>query len=722
MVISMHASAYSALVAPASVAILGASNNPAGPTGRIQRYLLDRYGYPGKVYPVNPNRDTVQGIKGFSCLEDIGAPVDLAVVQSPAASVPGYIAECIRHEVKTALVLSSGFREVGPEGEALDRQILDLLKDGSTRVVGPNCVGVVSVRSNLAASIQTGLDQDRFELTDGSVGFLTQSGAMGAFTLNKSQGRGIGLSTMVSTGNELDVSYTEMLSAMIEDPLINGIVGYIEGVSDGEALIETLARARELGKPVGLMKVGKSAQGSAAVASHTGALAGVDEVYTAVFDSLGVQTLTSINELTDFTQMVNAGRPVGGPRVTMLTTSGGAGALSADYCEDLGLELAEWTGEWREKMAALLPTFAGLSNPIDMTGVGGRPEVLSPVLDLAHEHPGTDMVLLLLGNLEKNEQTLIELIRERVAMMDKPFALAWMGGTGLPLRVLPQSGIPSFDDPLPALKMLSWALTTGGGGTPSPLDGRRTRASSAPEAAREIISAARAAGRLQLDEHDAKRLIAAYGIPVTADITVDDPQAAVVAAREIGYPVVLKVLSHDIAHKTEIGGVELNLADDDEVLSAASRILTKAEQIAPETTVRLSVQPMVSAGLELLLGVKNDEIFGPVVMAGRGGIEAEVFDDKVLMIPPVTHALARENLSCLRLNALLDGYRNSEPLDVAGLASVIERLSNLALDLRDEVAELDINPFVVHAAESSSFALDAMVMLKPHAGDAAAAR
>ncbi|HLU41719.1 MAG TPA: acetate--CoA ligase family protein, partial [Microthrixaceae bacterium] len=646
----IDAASYRAFVEPRSVAVLGASDDGSKASGRTIRYL-GKYGYAGEVFPVNPRRSTVQGLPAYPDLSAVDRPVDLAVIVTPAERSVAALESCVAAGVPAVIMIPSGFAELNEAGAARQRELEAVLRGSSTRVLGPNCVGIVSVRSRLAATINTGMDQDRFELRDGGIAFLTQSGAMGAFVFNMSQTRRVGLGALISTGNEMDIDFPEMLDALVADPAITGVAGYIEGIRDGAAFALSLRRAQEAGKPLGFLKVGRSPVGVDAIASHTGALAGSDAVYSGVFDQYGVTRIDGVEALADWAQMVDLARRPTGVRLSVVTTSGGGGVLVADHCTELGLELATWTGQWQQRLAAALPDYLSARNPIDMAGTGGDAEALAPVLELMGEHPDTDVALVLIGNLDKEENALIEVLHRAHLDMAKPLVVVWVGGSGRPVLELTSRGVPAYTDPGRALRALA-GLTgsqkkTARKPTAAPrVDGERR------EHARRLLSDARAAGLRALDEHRAKRLLALYGLPVVPEAVATDPDDAAERAGELGFPVAVKLLAAGVAHKSDLGGVLLNLSCPEEVQAAVKDMLARLPRDIAEDA-RLLVQPMVAPGLELLLGVKRDDAFGPVLAFGLGGTWAEVLEDIQLRLPPVTATDVRDALGKLRAARLL---------------------------------------------------------------------
>lgn len=705
----MSPDAISAFLEPKSIAIVGASDDGMKTSGRTLRYLK-KYGYEGKVFPVNPRRETVQGLKAYPSLAAIEEPVDLAIVATPAAATYEHLASAVSLGIPSVIMFSSGFAELNDEGARLQQKLADVVRGSKTRVLGPNCVGVVSVRSKMIGTINTGMDQDRFDLRDGGIAFLTQSGAMGAFILNMSQTRRVGIGSLISTGNEMDISFSETLHALIEDPKVKGVLGYIEGIRYGDEFVAALDRARTVGKPLGFLKVGRSEQGREAIASHTGALAGLDAVYSGIFQQFGVARIAGIDALADWAQMVESIDPPKGNRISVATTSGGGGVLVADHCRDMGLEVAQWTGEWKDRLSEVLPPYASPRNPIDMTGAGGEPEMFRATLELMAEHPGTDIIFPLIGNLEQHEDPLIEVIAEVDATTDKPIVVVWVGGSGRPVLELTARGIPAYGDPGRALEALRALRAAGLAARPSisvclPTDASRQ------QRARAIFAAVGDRGARIADEQESKQLLSLYGLPVVQEAAADDPEAAGRAAESFAAPVVLKLMNDEVSHKSELGGVVLDLRSAAEVRDAAERMLA---DLPPELVdgSRLLVQEMVPEGVELLLGLKDDEAFGPVIAVGIGGTLTEVLHDVSLRVPPLNRQDVLDALDRLRARALLDGVRGMAPRDVDSVVDAVISLSVLAHELREDIAELDINPLIVGEKGEGVRVVDAVIVPK----------
>ncbi|HWH97588.1 MAG TPA: acetate--CoA ligase family protein [Pseudolysinimonas sp.] len=667
------ATAVTTVLRAQSVAIIGASDDGRKPSGRTLRYL-GRYGFAGRIYPVNPHRDTVQGFPAVARIADIPEPCDLAVI------------------------FASGYSETGPEGGELERSLVATADAAGVRLIGPNCVGVVIGGTNLTATFMTGLDQSRFSLRDDGIAFVSQSGAMGAFILNLAQSAGIGLGRFFSVGNEADLSLSDIVDGLIAEGSTRVIAGYVEGITDGPAFAAALARAQWHGIPVCLIKVGASERGAAAAASHTGALAGADRVYGSVFDRYGVQRADSVEQLLDFTRMLSAPRQPLGSRMTIVTLSGGAGALMTDYADELGIDVFPWSQEWRARLDAVLPSFASTANPVDVTGaIAADLDLLSDAVRIGLENPDTDVLMIVLGNLEAEEDEICARIGQISVSTDKPIVVTWVGGSGRPSALLADIGVPVFSDPARGMRAVAAAI--------------RWNASTPPEPEAQDEKSRANHGILAddtFDEVGGKRLLASAGVPTVREEAVDDVEGAVRAAAALGYPVVVKLLSAEVAHKSDIGGVRLGLGDDNAVRAAATDILDVARRLKIGDA-RLVVQAAVDAVHEVILGMATDPTFGPVIAVGMGGIFTEVLGDVQLGVAPVDRAEARRMLDRLRGIGVLRGSRGGVAVNEDELVDVIVAFSRLAVDLGDRVESIEINPLLIDR-NGHPLAVDALVI------------
>ena len=695
---------FAPLLAPRSIAVIGASDDPAKLSGRPISYMK-RFGYAGDIYPVNPTRATVQGIRSYSDVREIPGDVDVAVVVAPAGLVLDAIRGCVDKGVRFALITASGFAEAGEDGAALEQELRELVTGTRTRLIGPNCLGMIGVRNAAVPTFASVLEKDD-PLRPGGVAFVSQSGAFGTFILGDLQKSAIGMSHYFNTGNELDVTVGEVLEGLVKDDTIHTLLAYFEGVSGGQRLLDVGREAHRRDKPIVTVKSGRSEAGARAAASHTASLTGDDRVFDQLMREVGVIRVRSQEELLDAAQVFDTQRRPRGRRLTVLSMSGGGAVMAADTASDHGLEVAPWSSEWQERLAAVIPTFASPRNPVDLTGsMITDPSLMRTALATALDNPDTDMVVVVLGNADGFADPVIEAVSELHATTDRPIAVSWTGGSGEPRQRLRELGIPCFSDPTRAVAALG-RLADFSLRHPLPSAERPDDVDVA--AARAVVDAARADGRRTLDEAEATALVRAYAIPTAASAIATTPEEAAAAVAGLGDRVAVKLLSNTITHKSDVGGVRLGLTSPDEVAAAAASILTIGRQHG-EAEPRVLVQQMASGDTELMLGARVDPSFGPVLVVGLGGIFVEVLADTRIASAPTSADHSRHLLQSLQGAALLRGVRGRPASDVEAAAAAAERLSWLIADLADEIAEIDINPLLVR--EAGVTAVDALVVL-----------
>jgi acetate---CoA ligase (ADP-forming) len=696
---------------PRSIAVIGASQNIKTISGQPV-YALAKHGYAGPIYPVNPKYAEVEGHRCYPAVADLPEVPDLALILVAAARVPQMLTEVGRKGIPFCIIFSSGFAETGDEGRALQAQIAAIAREYDIAVVGPNCQGMIGVTDNVYAGFGSAFSGDNFR--GGSLSMTTQSGGFGYGVVILAEESGLGFRHIVSTGNEVGLTTTDFIDWFAQDPQTKVIGAYMEGVKDAHRLLEVGDRALDADKPVLIWKVGNTEVGSRAAASHTANLGGALALYEAAFRQRGMIRVRDANELIDYTKVFESGKRPAGNRVAIVTISGGGGILMADQCVESGLSVGPLTKESEAKLKGIIPAFGSWQNPIDITaGIFNNPEMLAQAMQIIVDDPTVDSIVVINASLQGEIATLrakelVELNRTT----PKPILTAWSAREKFAAdayRVLREGRVPRFATPVACGKALA-ALTTF-----AEAQRRRAREKTEPVLALSRPQAQQMlAGRsADLAEHQAKALIAQYGIAVTREVLATDRAAAMTAAQSIGFPVVLKIQSPDIAHKTEAGGVRVGLADAQAVGQAYDQIIASAKAHAPEARIEgVSVQEMVRGGTELIVGVQNDPLFGPAVMVGLGGVYAEVFKDVSFRLAPLTRSIADSMLQELNCFPLLDGARGRPKADVDAVVDTLLALSALAIDLKDELAELDINPLLVLDRGQGVKALDALA--KPH--------
>jgi len=692
---------------PATVAVIGTTETP-GSVGRTILTNLLAGAFAGDIFPVNPKRSEVLGLHCYPSVAAVPWKVDLAVIVTPAPTVPGVIGECVDAGVRAAVVISAGFRETGPAGAELEAQVRAHLRRGRMRVIGPNCLGVMSPWAGLNATFAAGMARP------GNVAFVSQSGALLTAILDWSLRENVGFSAFVSAGSMLDVGWGDLIDYLAGDPRTTSIVLYMESIGDARSFLSA-AREVSLRKPVIVIKAGRTEAAAKAAASHTGSLSGSDDVLEAAFRRSGVLRVSSIAELFYMAGVLARQPRPRGPRLTILTNAGGPGVLATDVLIGSGGELAQLSPPTVEALNGFLPPQWSHNNPVDILGDAG-PDRYARAVETAAADPNSDGLLVVLTPQDMTNPTrTAEQLGPYARKTGKPILASWMGGAGVAagVDILNRAGIPTFPYPDTAAKVFTymWRYTYNLAGlfeTPSPADGAAGLADR--DAAAQIIDAVRAAGRTLLTEYESKRLLAAYRIPTVPTAVAATEDDAVREANRAGYPAVLKLHSETITHKTDVGGVQLNLADAEAVRAAYRRIEAGVrEKAGPGHFAGVTVQPMVRLdGYELILGSSVDPQFGPVLLFGTGGQLVEVFRDRALALPPLNTTLARRMMEQTRIYTALKGVRGRAPVDLAALEQLLVRFGQLVVDL-PRVKEMDINPLV--AGPGGMIALDARVVL-----------
>lgn len=694
------------LFAPRSVAIVGATER-AGSVGRSVLWNLLSNPFGGTVFPVNSKRPNVLGIKAYPSVSELPDKVDLVVVTTPADSVPDVLAESVTAGIPAGIVISAGFKEHGEHGKELEAQITQIIR-GKMRLIGPNCLGVMNPVRGLNATFAHTIARP------GNVAFISQSGALLTAILDWSLRENVGFSSFVSTGSMLDVSWGDLIDYFGSDPRTHSIVIYMESIGDASAFLSA-AREVSLNKPIIVIKAGRTAQAAKAAASHTGSLTGSDEVLEAAFRRSGVLRVNSIADIFFMTDVLAKQPRPRGNRLAILTNAGGPGVLATDALVAGGGELAELSPQTMAAFDEILPAQWSHNNPVDILG-DAEPERYAKSLEIAAKDPAIDGMLVILTPQDMTNPTQIaEKLKPYAKGFGKPVLASWMGGAEVAAgeQILNQAGIPTFQFPDSAVRAFNymWRYSYNLKGLyetptlPQHADAELKRGKAA-----RILREAREQGRTLLTEYESKQLLAAYGIPtVETRIAVTEDEAAK-AAEEIGFPVVLKLHSLTITHKTDVGGVLLNLRDAEAVRKGFQGIKTSlTEKAGAEHFQGVTVQPMVKLdGYELIIGSSLDSQFGPVMLFGTGGQLVEVFKDRALALPPLNSTLARRMMEQTKIFKALKGVRGRKPVDIEALDDLLVRFSQLVVEQR-WIKEIDINPLL--ASSDHLLALDARVVL-----------
>jgi len=677
------------------MAVVGASARPGSIGGLLFRNVLTG-GYTGAAYPVNRSGEPVAGVRAYRSLEEIADPIDLCVICLPGERVIEAAEEALRTGTRALCVISAGFAETGPEGMERQEQLLALVRAHGARLVGPNCLGIATAAVHMNATFAPRA------FPQGKLGFSSQSGALGLALLERAEARGLGLSGFVSIGNKADVSSNDLLEWWEDDPGTDLVLLYLESFGNPRKFARIARRlARE--KPVLAMKSGRSRAGQKAAGSHTAALAGSDTAVDAVFRQAGVIRADTLSGLLEVAALLSCQPVPKGRRVAVLTNAGGLGILCADACEAAGLDLPQPGAETQAALTAFLPAEASVANPVDMLG-SATAESFEKALPLILADPGIDAVIVLFVPAASVEAADVGAAISRAAAAasqpDKPVLAAILAATGAPATLRSVAQIPSFSYPEAAAAALGRAAEYGAW--------LRRSAGRVPDitgidhpAAAEVIAAALAHDdHAWLDPASTRRVLEAYGLPIVGERLATSVAGAIEAAEELGYPVVVKTAVAG-AHKTESGGVALDLADAEAVRTATERI-----------GCPVILQPMIKGGVELLAGVAQDPVFGPLVAFGPGGVFAELIGDAHFRLTPLTDVDADELVGAGKAGTLVAGFRGAPAADAAALADVLHRLSQLADDF-PELAELDLNPVI--GLPDTAVVVDARIRVtRPH--------
>ena len=700
-----------AIFAPRAVAVIGATEK-AGSVGRAILWNLISNPFGGTVYPVNPKRSNVLGIRAHPYISSIPEAVDLAVIVTPAPTVPQVISECVEAKVKAAIIISAGFKEIGPHGAELEQKVLEQARRGAMRLIGPNCLGVMRPQGGLNATFAAQ------NARAGSVGFLSQSGALCTAILDWSLRVRVGFSVFVSIGSMLDVGWGDLIDYLGDDPYTKCIVIYMESIGDARSFLSA-SREVALTKPIIVIKAGRTAAAAQAAASHTGSLSGSDEVLDAAFRRVGVLRVDSISQVFDMAELLAKQPRPRGPRLAILTNAGGPGVLATDALIENHGELASLSSATFDSLNSFLPAAWSHNNPIDILG-DADPQRYSRSLEIVSQDPGIDGLLAILTPQAMTDPTATaQAVAQSANIAGKPVLASWMGGEIVEPgeRVLNQAGIPTFAYPDTAAQTFtamwrSFYNLQSLYETPTLPAGGNT-AEQASEQAKALIALARSEQRTVLTEAESKQILAVYGIPTVETRVATSEVDAVSAARAIGFPVVLKLHSKTITHKTDVGGVQLNLTDDRAVRDAFHTIESAVHQVAGAGHFQgVTVQPMVKLdGYELIIGSSLDPQFGPVILFGTGGQLVEVFKDRSLGLPPLNTTLARRIMEQTKIITALKGVRGRQPVDLAALEQLLVRFSYLIVE-QPWIKELDINPLL--ASPDRLLALDARVIVHGH--------
>ena len=696
------------LFAPKSVAVFGASDRQDS-VGQIVFQNMLQGGFQGGLYPINPKHKKIQGVKAYASLAQIEETVELAVIATPAATVPDIIEQCGKHQVKAAVIITAGFGETGEAGKALERRVLETAQHYGVRLIGPNCLGVMRPEIGLNATFNKG------SANVGNLAFVSQSGALCTAILDWAQTNDVGFSSVVSLGSSLDIDFGEILDYLISDTRTQSILLYIEGIRDARSFMSGIRAAARI-KPVILVKVGRHAVASRAAMSHTASLVGSDDAFDAAVRRAGVVRVQTITQLFSAAKALSCGFHPTGNRLAIVTNGGGPGVMATDCAADLGLVMADLSAETLEKLNQALPSTWSHGNPVDIIG-DAQADRYRHAVQACLEDPGVDGVLTIL-----TPQAMTKPLEAATAVIElsdryrKPFLACWMGGAQVDSAraAFNRARKPSFRTPEPAVEVFSYLSAYYQNQKllmqmPGPLS---HHLEPDVEGARMIIEGALQERRKILSEMESKALLSAFHIPVAKTLVAHSPNEALLIAQQLGFPVAMKVNSPDITHKTDAGGVMLNLANAQAVRAAYHEIIENLRRNRPEARIDgISIEPMIVKpnGRELMVGVTSDPIFGPLITFGAGGTTVEVMGDRSVTLPPLNGFLVKDLIQRTHVAKMLGAFRHMPPADMQALESVLLRVSEMVCEL-PMLMEMDINPLIVD--ESGALAADARVVVE----------
>jgi len=698
----------STLFAPKSVAVFGASDRPDSVGQIVFKNMLES-GFQGALYPVNAKNSEVQGKRAYACIADIGEPVELAVIATPPQTVPGLIEECGIHGVKAAVIITAGFGEAGAAGAALEKELLEAAHRYNIRLIGPNCLGIMRPSIGLNATFNKG------GANTGNIAFVSQSGALCTAILDWAQSNDVGFSSVMSMGSSTDVDFGEILDYLVSDPNTHSILMYIEGIRNARIFMSAMRAAARI-KPVILIKVGRHAAGSKAAMSHTASLVGADDVFDAAVSRVGVVRVQTVTQLFTAAKALSCGfRPVGN-RLAIVTNGGGPGVMATDRAADLGLAMATLSDATVEYLNQYLPPTWPHANPVDIIG-DAQADRYHHAVKACLEDDNVDGVLAILTPQAMTKP--LESAEALIALANnhsKPLLTCWMGETQVASSraAFTRAHRPHFRTPEPAVDVFSHLSAYYRNQKllmqmPGPLS---HHVEPDVESARMIIEGAMQEHRKVLNEMESKALLSAFHIPVAKTMVAHSPNEALLIAQQLGFPVAMKVNSPDITHKTDAGGVALNLRNAHEVRAAYQHIIDNVHHNRPNATVDgIAIEPMVvkANGRELMIGVTSDPVFGPVITFGAGGTAVEIMGDRAVALPPLNRFLVKELIGETRISKMLGAFRNMPPANMEALEDVLLRVSEMLCEL-PLLKEMDINPLILD--ENGALAADARVVIE----------
>lgn len=692
---------------PESIAVVGASADPGRIGGRPIRFLAE-HGFNGSIYPVNPKHAVIQGLRAFPSLSAINGTVDQVLSAVSASATPALVAECSKLGVKSIVIFGAGFAEAGADGVRIQNEALSIARESGIRLLGPNCMGFINVRSSIYSTFNIAFEHPRWRA--GNVGLVSQSGAFGAHFLSLGRSRDLSVSQWITTGNESDIDLAECISYCVDDPHTRVIAAYVETCRDGNALLESFARARRAGKPIVLLKAGRSMVGARSSISHTGGFVVDDAVYDAICREYAVHRATTLTEFEEVVYAFSRGLCPRDNRIAIVTVSGGVGALMADAADTAGLVVPEISESSKAQLEDILPFGAAAFNPIDITAQLLQDftifESAMTLVCESNEFGSVVVFLTMLGFSPVMREGLFPYLQKlRGRHPDRMIALAILGPPDV-LEELEDLGYMVLPDPIRAVEVIGVLAQMS----------RRIALGRESESQVKSVAVRVAPPSLPPNEFDAYVLLAAAGFSVPRVRVARSAPESAMRASEIGFPVVIKILASELSHKTEIGGIVVDVGDCDQARAAFERVTGSVTSLAPHVKIDgVLVAEQARPGVELIVGVARDPTFGHVVAVGFGGVFVETLNDVSLRLAPVTETGARDMINDLKGVKMLGAIRGQEARDVDSIVEVIVRLSRLVADWGDAVESVEINPLVVYAAGEGCLPLDIVISLPTRA-------
>lgn len=690
---------------PKSIAVIGASRQEGKVGHSVLKNLL-QYGYPGKIYPINPKAEEILRTRTYSTIFAVEGEIDLAVVAIPSQFVPSILRDCVSKKIGAVVIISAGFKESGKQGSQLERELVEIIKNSGIRVLGPNCLGIIDTASSLNASFAAGMP------SPGNIAFFSQSGALCTAVLDWALGEDVGFSKFISLGNKADIDEVDLLLTLADDQETKVILGYLEGVSNGTRFME-VAREVSRKKPVIIIKSGRTQAGARAASSHTGTLTGLDTAYEAAFRQCGIIRAETVQTLFDYA-IAFAHQPLPrGPNLAILTNAGGPGIIAADAVENSILQMASFRENTISKLRKELPSNASIYNPVDVIGDAGADRYEKAMKTIVDD-PGVDSLTVILAPqaMTKIKET-AEVIRKiSSAVSDKPIVSSFMGRLEVKqgIRILRSGKIPNYSYPERTISALEamvkyrkWKETPSGKILSFEVNKKK---------AENIFTKAKEKSEANLTTEETREVLSAYGFSLPQRIVTETSREAISAANSLGYPVVMKIVSPDILHKSDVGGVKVGITEKSQVARSFEDLISNAKRFMPEALILgVTVEEMIAPGKEVVLGSSRDPSFGPLLMFGLGGIYVEVLKDVSFRIAPLTFNEAELMIKEIRSYPILKGVRGEEPSDLIAVRESLLRLSQLVTDF-SEILEIDINPLMVLPAGKGAVVIDSRLTIK----------